>query len=665
MIFKKIAIENYKSFRYRTEIKFPTPYDSNRVIFLIGGMNGAGKTSIMEAINYCLFGVKPEVIFRNINRKEKSHGNISVTFELEFIMDDLSEITVKRSWSSGTILNPKPRDLTEKLEIIKNGERISAQTQYIWQEFIKSAIPPAITQFFFFDGEKIQDFAADDYAELRLKNSLEAALGLQDVNQLLQDIKRIKQKEQKNFVKISDEDLKYKQSELELKQSKLNNKLKDRKEIQEEIDVYKFDLDESKGKFEAIFHVAPESKEKYQELEKRKIDASSRLAIVDSKIRRICEEWLAFGLLGDMFDQIRKQIDLEHEFSSNEAIKKKSLSLAKRIVQVLDIPEPLFQEKLSPEKKVEFEKRVYHLLHDDQSNKDVKMLLNLSERDSARVLYRIESVEKSEELSLLQPLLEEKYKLTEEKSNLENITDLSLFNDPDRDIFNQMQTEIESLSSQIGRKSEKQRLIEDEIISYQKKIGDIEQEIEKLYGKYEISREISDFIDSCDKVVNVLNEFIVDLRKKKVLLLQEKTFEMYRLLSNRSDQITNIVIDQDSYEVKITDGNGQEIRKSALSAGEKEVFAISLLWGLAQSSQVKLPIIIDTPLSRLDSTHRENIVNYYFPHSGDQVIILSTDTEIDNNYYKKLKDHLVGAGKLEYDKLRESTYFQEGYFWEN
>jgi DNA sulfur modification protein DndD len=139
---------------------------------------------------------------------------------------------------------------------------------------------------------------------------------------------------------------------------------------------------------------------------------------------------------------------------------------------------------------------------------------------------------------------------------------------------------------------------------------------------------------------------------------------MYRQLSSRSGLIKDILIDEKTYEVKITDRNGHEIRKSALSAGEKEVFAVSLLWGLAQTSELKLPIIIDTPLSRLDSTHRDNIVNNYFPNAGEQVVILSTDTEIDTNYYRSLKPRLSGAGSLEFDQRQELTTFRTGYFWE-
>ena len=225
--------------------------------------------------------------------------------------------------------------------------------------------------------------------------------------------------------------------------------------------------------------------------------------------------------------------------------------------------------------------------------------------------------------------------------------------------------EVGHLAAQLALRLEQLRLIEEDILALEKRIADIEVEIEKLYEKHNVSKEKADFISECDAIAGVLNQFVVRLRKNKVHLLQERTFEMYRLLSSRSGLIKDIVIDDKTYEIRITDRNGHEIRKSGLSAGEKEVFAVSLLWGLAQTSELKLPIIIDTPLSRLDSTHRDNIVNNYFPNAGEQVIILSTDTEIDNNYYRSLKTHLSGAGSLEFDQRQELTTFRPGYFWEN
>lgn len=662
MKFRKLTIENYKSFQFPTEIVFPVGEDG-RSIFLIGGMNGAGKTSIMEAVTYCLYGGKADDIFRNINRREKAKGNASVAFELVVEMDDQSELLVKRSWTAGAVSEPKARDLTERLVVVRDGKRVSVQNQEIWQDFIRAAIPPGITQFFFFDGEKIQEIASDDHSEVRLKSSLEAALGIQYINRLASDIVYIKQQERQGFVEISDEDLEFKQSELKREKSKQMRKHQERDGLRKELDGFKGQLEEAKKRFEATFHAAPESREAMREQEKKRVLAANRLAQVESEVSGLCEKALPFSIAGKLFDGIRRRIETERESASGEAIKENASALAKRIVRVVEEPEPIYTEKLSDERMAELERRIFRLLKEGDPRANVVRVLDLSDRDAARVLNRMESLESSD-VFLLKPLLEEARGLEVQIRQLEGLVQGGALTSTERDLFNQLQAEMESCSTQIGRKTEQLRLLEENIFSLGKRIGEIEVEIEKLYEKHHVSKEKADFIEECDAIASVLNQFIVRLRKNKVHLLQEKTFEMYRLLSSRSGLIKDITIDDKTYEVRITDRNGHEIRKSALSAGEKEVFAVSLLWGLAQTSELKLPIIIDTPLSRLDSTHRDNIVNNYFPNAGEQVIILSTDTEIDNNYYRALKPRLSGAASLEFDQRQELTTFQQGYFWE-
>ncbi len=213
MIFNKLTIENYKSFRYKTEINFPSP-KQGKSIYLIGGMNGAGKTSVTEAINICLYSAKPNVIYRAINRKELAKGNAYVEFELTFTTDEQDEVLIHRSWTAGATDSPKPKDLKEKLVVVKNGKRVTVQNKEMWQDYINSTIPKSITQFFFFDGEKIQEIAADDHSEVRLQSSLEDALGLRYISQLATDVLTIKNEERKNFVEISDEDIDFKESEL-------------------------------------------------------------------------------------------------------------------------------------------------------------------------------------------------------------------------------------------------------------------------------------------------------------------------------------------------------------------------------------------------------------------------------------------------------------------
>ena len=664
MKFRKLTIENYKSFQFATEILFPIGEDG-RSIFLIGGMNGAGKTSIMEAVTYCLYGGKADDIFRNINRREKAKGNANVAFEIVIEMDDGSELIVKRSWTSGAVSEPKPRDLSERLVVVRDGKRVSVQNQEIWQDFIRAAIPPGITQFFFFDGEKIQEIAADDHSEVRLKSSLEAALGIQYINRLASDIVYIKQEERKGFVEISDEDLDFKQSELKREKSKQARKHTERDALRVELDGFKDQLDEARKRFEAAFHVAPESREAMREQEKRRIVAANRLAQVESEIRALCEKALPFSIAGKLFEGIRRQIDAERESASGEAIKENAAALAKRIVRVVEEPEPIYTERLSAERLAELERRIFRLLKEGDPDADVTKVLDLSDRDAARVLNRMESLESSD-VFLLKPLLEEAQNLETLLKQLEGAAGPGgALTGTERDLFEELQSVMESCSTQIGRKTEQLRLVEEDILALDKRISEIEVEIEKLYEKHNVSKEKADFIDECDAIASVLNQFVVRLRKNKVHLLQEKTFEMYRLLSSRSGLIKDITIDDRTYEIKITDRNGHEIRKSSMAAGEKEVFAISLLWGLAQTSELKLPIIIDTPLSRLDSTHRDNIVNNYFPNAGEQVIILSTDTEIDTNYYRALKPRLAGAASLEFDQRQELTTFRKGYFWES
>lgn len=664
MKFRKLTIENYKSFQFATEILFPIGEDG-RSIFLIGGMNGAGKTSIMEAVTYCLYGGKTDDIFRNINRREKAKGNANVAFEIVIEMDDGSELIVKRSWTAGAVSEPKPRDLSERLVVVRDGKRVSVQNQEIWQDFIRAAIPPGITQFFFFDGEKIQEIAADDHSEVRLKSSLEAALGIQYINRLASDIVYIKQEERKGFVEISDEDLDFKQSELKREKSKQARKHQERDALRVELDGFKDQLEEARKRFEAAFHVAPESREAMREQEKRRVVAANRLAQVESEIRGLCEKALPFSIAGKLFDGIRRQIDAERESASGEAIKENAAALAKRIVRVVEEPEPIYTERLSAERLAELERRIFRLLKEGDPDADVTKVLDLSDRDAARVLNRMESLESSD-VFLLKPLLEEAQNLEALLKQLEGaVGQGGALTGTERDLFDELQSVMESCSTQIGRKTEQLRLVEEDILALDKRISEIEVEIEKLYEKHNVSKEKADFIDECDAIASVLNQFVVRLRKNKVHLLQEKTFEMYRLLSSRSGLIKDITIDDRTYEIKITDRNGHEIRKSSMAAGEKEVFAISLLWGLAQTSELKLPIIIDTPLSRLDSTHRDNIVNNYFPNAGEQVIILSTDTEIDTNYYRALKPRLSGAASLEFDQRQELTTFRKGYFWES
>jgi DNA sulfur modification protein DndD len=659
MKFRKLTIENYKSFQFPTTIEFPDSSEG-KCIFLIGGMNGAGKTSVMEGVNICLYGAKPDFIYKFINRKELAKGNAYVSFELILETDDNEEIQIKRSWSAGTVDGPKVKDLEEKLVVVKDGKRVTVQNKEMWQDYINATVPKGITQFFFFDGEKIQEIAADDHSEVRLKNSLEVALGIQYISRLSGDILHIKQEERKNFVEISDEDIDFKESELKREKAKLGKKHSEREELNGELDRFKAENEEAKIRFQSAFNSEPESIDETRQRERKRIQFLGKKGQLDLQIKNLLEKYLPWALSGKLFQPIRKQIEGERNQTALRAIGDQANELAQSIVSAVDYPEPLFSTSLNDILKDTLHKRVLTVLQADSVSNSTTWL-NLSDRDAARILNKMEEIEQSEIL-FLRDLFSEQEELDQEIRKLD-VNTMGVASDSEKQLFTDLQQQMESCQNQIGRLTVKIQNLNEDIIVIENRIREIELELGKLYDKHHLSKEKVDFIKECDTIANLLNAFIIKLRKNKIHLLQEKTFGMYKLLSSRSGLIKDLRIDEKTYEITINDRNGHEMKKSGLSAGEKEIFAVSLLWGLAQTSQLNLPIIIDTPLSRLDSVHRDNIVNNYFPNAAEQVIILSTDTEIDNNYFKALEPHLSGAGKLIFSDINELSTYQEGYFW--
>ncbi len=661
MRFNKLTIENYKSFQFPTAINFPQSSEG-KCIFLIGGMNAAGKTSVMEGINICLYGAKAENIFKSINRKELSKGNAYVSFELEMETDDFKTLMVHRSWSAGATDSPKFKDLEEKLVVVQDGKRVSVQNKEIWQDYVNATIPKGITQFFFFDGEKIQEIASDDHSEVRLQSSLEAALGIQYISRLSADVLYLKQEERKGFVEISDEDIDFKESELKKEKRKLQNKIQERNELNTELENFKKEKEDAQARFKSIFNLDPESSEIIKQKEKKRIQLSNKSNQLDNQFKTITEQFLPWAMAGGLFTAVKSQIEKERESLKQNAISENAKELAKEIVDQIELPEPITNPPLTAEQKSKFEERVLLLLQQNHSKSDIHKILNLSDRDAAKVLNRIEEIEQSD-VMLLIDLIKEKSELDFEIKSLESSIANAGSTESERELFAELQNIIESNQIQIGRLSVKISNVSDEIVMLENKIKDIELEISKLYEKHNFSKEKTDFIQECDAIANLMNAYMVKLRKNKVQLLQEKTFEMYKMLSSKAGLIKDLEINDKTYEIIVRDKSGHEVKKSSLSAGEKEVFALSLLWGLALTSQLNLPIIIDTPLSRLDSVHRDNIVKHYFPNAANQVIILSTDTEVDNNYFKNLEPNLSGAARLVFNHNNEITTVSEGYFW--
>ena len=136
-------------------------------------------------------------------------------------------------------------------------------------------------------------------------------------------------------------------------------------------------------------------------------------------------------------------------------------------------------------------------------------------------------------------------------------------------------------------------------------------------------------------------------------------------LLRKKTLVASVHIDPKTFSMQLLDSNGASVPKQRLSEGEKQILAIAVLWGLGRASHRRLPAIIDTPMARLDATHRENLLTRYFPSASHQTIVLSTDTEVDEQYFKMLEPHIARAYLLKYSERKQVTAVEEGYFWEH
>jgi DNA sulfur modification protein DndD len=150
---------------------------------------------------------------------------------------------------------------------------------------------------------------------------------------------------------------------------------------------------------------------------------------------------------------------------------------------------------------------------------------------------------------------------------------------------------------------------------------------------------------------------------RKVQELEGAVTTSFNLLCRKKDTMRRISIDPNTFAVTVIDRDGHPIPKSQLSAGEKQVYAISMLWALAKTSRRPLPVIIDTPLARLDRDHRHLLAGNYFPHASHQVLMLSTDTEVDESYFEIISPNISHAYLLEFSPEERFTSVRAGYFW--
>ena len=208
MKFKELALQNFGIFKGKHVIDFET--DEQKPIILCGGLNGSGKTTILDALQLILFGKnahcfnhRTQAYSSYLRQKQNKYidSDSKVSIQLTFIHSEEfeeSEYKVDRSWRANEGSN-----FTDILTVSCNGE-IDKHLTSNWESFVNKFIPISLSDLFFFDGEKIEHLADPKRSRDLIKTGIENLLGIDLINQLNTDLGLIKNNNQKSLLKQSD-----------------------------------------------------------------------------------------------------------------------------------------------------------------------------------------------------------------------------------------------------------------------------------------------------------------------------------------------------------------------------------------------------------------------------------------------------------------------------
>lgn len=623
-------------------------FTNNKPIVLIGGMNGRGKTTFLEAVLLALYGSNSVAYTESKKRSyaqylksfvNKNAEDKTCIVELEFeINNGLKEnYIVKRAWNS------IDKKTNESIFVCKDGVANEFLTQN-WSMFVENILPSALSSFFFFDGEKIAEMAVDS-SNNQLKNAIRSMLGITVLDVLENDILR-------NIKKINKKDINDKSSEVvqELRDEK-NQAVKELEEIDVEIEKLAHVLVEDNDKLESLHQLynakGGDAVEKKQETMKRRAALKSELLSEENLLREIASNELPLVLVSDLLNNIKLQAIDEH----NDAVMREA------VLQLDDILDE-FANEYQGDTKASFDFIKY--VKKRQQNAQDAPVYSLSDQALFQANNLVEGLLDSSKIEAKRILVEKKKK-QKQIGELDSYLSLDINEKGLQEVYKS----IKKAEGKLIRDQVKMSALEQKRSAANSKVMTTTSEFNKYVEAYLATAESRDSAERTIKYSNmalsILDRYQVELQKRKTDILAETITSCYKKLANKKNLINKIVMEADSLAIKYLSEEGKEVTQDSLSAGEQQLMVISILWALAICSKKKLPVIIDTPLSRLDSLHRTALINTYFPNAGEQTIILSTDSEIDSTYYGLMKENVGDEFTLKYDEKTKSTSIERGY----
>lgn len=650
MKLKSIELYNIGPYVGRNYFSFSSQNERNTI--LVGGRNGAGKTTLLKSVRLGLYGslgygfrTNSETYLQivsdllNDDSKEEEKYSIKISFYLANQFE-LCEYVIDRSWKY------TGNGISEYVQVFRDGVSLSSVETDDFFELLKSQFAPSLMQLCFFDGEEIlkitdekllSDYLKDlfyNLFDIDLYKSLEESLV--EYLYLTSDSDEIV--EMKNEVDRLATLSKKKKQKLE----SLKLELDDYHERSNELKMLNEQLEEEFLRHGGLFY--EQQKKVEREIFQIEHDRKESLDVLKTFIG----SHLPFYLSIKLFKQLVNQLQKEREYYVSQELSNKISQLhIQELFDKLNIPQQ------NGDLEHNFKVELIDLLTSDVS---VNMIHNLSTGESNRILSIYDQLTKNN-------LQEIHGKVQEVRSQLKYLRKLRTA------LENQEKTaEFKDILQEINQNNKKIQALEQDIGELKVKISEFQSDYEEtLQQLHDAQQKLSSALreigslSEAEKAVNVIRRFKEKQLWNKVADVEHLTLLMINKLSRKTNFISSIKIDIDTFKVHLYDKRQNKLN-NILSAGENQLVILALFWASIKASKKKVPIILDTLLGRLDSIHSRAIVETLIPEFGDQVIVLSTDTEINESLYQRLKKFISKEYTLEYNTEERRTEVTECFF---
>ncbi|MED4057782.1 DNA sulfur modification protein DndD [Niallia taxi] len=655
MLIEQIILENIGS--YRGPNLFDLSINSNeKNVILIGGENGAGKTTFLNSIRLGLFGsygygYKTEnkdyfnrvYSYLNANARKQENEQFSITIifnEVENYRRNSYKFT--RSWSL------KGDNLKEKFTITKDGSYLNDAETDIYQSKLKDTFPPKLFDLCLFDGEEISRIISENKLSSYLQELSTVVFNLDLFNNLEIDLAAYLQQavNEKQLSTLEEEVLELQKVEIE--------KLKSIKDINE---IVNLDLDTMKKLRETYISIKKDFethgglvKEERENLNQQMLEIEMYRKKNSERVKDFVQNLLPFYLNKNLLLSARKQIQDEEKLSLFTHLEKE-LSIDKLTEISKELPELASFEKIAPSLR----ERILGIVKPEPN--EVTYIHHLSPSQRMEIELISQTIEKESNNVYLDLLEQNRNMLAEAKELRQKINTNDLANE-----FSQMLHKMERIQEEIH--SLEKRIEQNNILLQEKQIAltSLQSTIETKQSIIEQGSKKKSSFTIAQNIKKLSTEFQKLQHQKKLQQVQIEATRMLNKLMRKQQYISSIRINPETFEVSLFDRDRDLVVKETLSAGEKEILLLSLIWAMFKCSGRRVPFIFDTLLGRLDRTHKRNILIDFIPSCGDQVLILSTNSEVDESHYKLLEEHLSHRYLLEFNIEKHQTVVSHHYF---